>query len=513
VNSISIANVSFAYRDTRRAALRELSLQVAEGQICAVVGRGGAGKSTLCALCAGFIPQFFAGAIRGSAHVDGQDVITTPIAQLTRHVALVTTNPASQISGARFTVFEEVAFGLENIGMPVPEMRSRVEWALGAMGIADLGERSPFALSGGQQQRMVIAAALALKPPVLVLDEPITQLDPHAANNLAALLRSLAGQGTTILVAEHRLDWVAELADQVVALDDGQLIAEGTPAVVFGNPLLAERGIRMLRTQRVTPKPSPTAAVTRAAPLLTLDSVSYNYPGGVAALRNVSLAIGAGEQVAMLGRNGAGKSTLARHLNGLLRPESGQVLVAGQDTRRASVASCARHVGLVFQDVRNQLFARTARDELRFGPRNLRYPPAKIEALVDSALDALGLREVADEHPYDLPYAMRRLVAIAAVVAMDSPVLVLDEPTAGLDTSAVERLVQLCQQRAARGTSTIVITHDLDFAYAALDRVILLDAGTIALDAHWDTLDAAQSALLDASVGLPSGGLGVQPPK
>lgn len=499
---INITDFSFAYRDTSRPALRALSLQIASGQICAVVGRAGAGKSTLCALCAGFIPQFFAGAVRGSAQVDGQDVITTPIAQLTRHVALVSTNPASQISGARFTVFEEVAFGLENIGMPVEEMRSRVEWALDAMGIAELGERSPFALSGGQQQRMVIAAALALRPLVLVLDEPITQLDPHAAESLAELLRSLAGQGTTILVAEHRLDWAAQLADHVVALDDGQVIAEGTSAAVFGDPLLAERGIRMLNTQRAA-KPLVAPTATSATPLLALDSVSYNYPNGVAALHNVSLTIGAGEQVALLGRNGAGKSTLARHLNGLLRPTSGQVMVAGQDTRHISVAQAARHIGVVFQDVRNQLFARTVRDELRFGPRNLRYPAAKIEALVDAALDALGLREVAGEHPYDLPYAMRRLVAIAAVVAMDSPLLVLDEPTAGLDTGAVERLVQLCQQRATQGSSTIVITHDLDFAYVALDSLILLDAGKIALDAHWDTLDASQRALLDAAVGLP----------
>src|SRR5690606_25028176 len=178
-------DVSFAYADAKSAALRGITLEVPAGQILGVIGRSGAGKSTLCALCAGFVPNFYSGRIRGRALVDGQDVVQQPVASLVRHVSLVSSNPFSQISGARTTVYEEIGFGLENLGLPRPEMIERIEWALDAMRIAQLRDRSPYALSGGQQQRMVIAAALAMRPPVLVLDEPTAQLDPPTTEELA----------------------------------------------------------------------------------------------------------------------------------------------------------------------------------------------------------------------------------------------------------------------------------------------------------------------------------------
>jgi energy-coupling factor transport system ATP-binding protein len=569
---IALHNVTFTYAIASRPALRQVSLAVPPGQICGVVGRAGAGKTTLCVLCAGFIPNFYQGRFSGDASVDGQDVIQKPVAELVRHVGLVGSNPFSQISGARFTVFGEVGFGLENLGVPRAEMIERIEWALRVMQIEDLRDRSPYALSGGQQQRLVLATALALRPPVLVLDEPTAQLDPPSTAQLAALLRDLARQGTTILFAEHRLEWTAELADRIVVLDDGQLIADGAPGAVLTDPQLLERGIGwprpallaarthaaglwpddrplpatfdglvaglreprggneapstkhqaprtrteeqgtnggVARMRGVTPGTPDAkrvlarernAGVEHPRPIVQLEAVRFTYPSGVEALRGISLTIGAGEPVALLGRNGAGKSTLVRHLNGLLRPSSGRVLVAGADTRTMTVARCARHVGLVFQDIRNQLFARTVRDELRFGPRNLGYDPARVEWLVDRSLEALGLAEVAAEHPYDLPVAQRRLVAIAAVLAMDSDVLVLDEPTAGLDHAAIARLTGLVRQLVAQGKSVIVVSHDLDFCFDVLERVILLRDGRIVLDGRWETVD---SQALAEEVGLP----------
>jgi energy-coupling factor transport system ATP-binding protein len=585
VNAIDLRDITFTYVGGARPALRELTLLVPDNQIVGVVGRAGAGKSTLCALTAGFVPNFYDGRLAGTAIVDGQDVIAQPVAELVRHVGLLGSNAFSQISGAAFTVFEEVAFGLENLGVPRPEIVERVEWALAAMRLTDLRDRSPYALSGGQQQRMVLAAILALRPPVLVLDEPTAGLDPPSTEQLADLLRDLARQGTTILFAEHRLEWAAAVAARIVALDAGQIIADGPAAQVLTDPLLLERGIgwplpaRMAARAREEgrwpaerPLPvtaeelmaglrgveggsqaagggSQSAAVNRrslatgepdretrrqgaGAPeggrpnadgnppaasrqppasglrppsprLVELRELRFTYPSGVEALKGASLAVGRGERMALLGRNGAGKSTLVRHLNGLLRPTSGVALVDGTDTRKLTVARCARRVGIVFQDVRNQLFARTVRDELRFGPRNLGYPPARIEALVDGALDALGLREVAGEHPYDLPTATRRLVAVAAVLAMDTDLLVLDEPTSGLDATAIGRLAALAGELAARGKSVIVVSHDLDFCYEALERVVLMRDGRIALDSGWDALDMAARADLRAEVGLP----------
>src|SRR5690349_21029210 len=240
---IALQNVSFSYGLSTRPALSNLTLLVPTGQICGVVGRAGAGKSTLAAICAGFVPNFYNGKFSGQAQIDGQDVVEKTVAELVSHVGLVGSNAFSQISGARFTVGEEIGFGLENLGLPRDTIVERIEWALKAMQLESLRNRSPYELSGGQQQRLVLAATLAMRPPVLVLDEPTAQLDPPTIAYLAELLRDLARQGTTILFAEHRLEWTAQLAERVVVLDEGQVIADGPAATVLVNPLLRERRV------------------------------------------------------------------------------------------------------------------------------------------------------------------------------------------------------------------------------------------------------------------------------
>jgi energy-coupling factor transport system ATP-binding protein len=554
---IDLHDISFTYAIGTSPALQDLTLAVPAGQICGVIGRAGAGKSTLCALCAGFIPNFYQGKFSGQAKIDRQDAVEKTVAELVSHVGLVGSNAFSQISGARFSVYEEIGFGLENVGLPRAEIAERIEWALKAMQLEDLRDRSPYALSGGQQQRLVLAATLAMRPPVLVLDEPTAQLDPPTIAYLAELLRDLARQGTTILFAEHRLEWTAELAERVLVLDAGQLVDDGPPETVLANQALLDREIGWprpaliaahARTQGLWPATQPLpvtldalvaglrvsepttddrppttngetsddlqassikhqasnhTVVARPSSIVVIDNVRFSYPSGVEALRGVSLMIGTGERIALLGRNGAGKSTLLRHTNGLLQPSAGQVLVKGADTRKTTVARCARHVGIVFQDIRNQLFARTVRDELRFGPRNLGYTAAEIDALVERALAALGLEQFADTHPYDLPPALRRLVAVGAVLAMNTDVLVLDEPTAGLDNPSIARLKTLAHDLVAQGKSIIVVSHDLDFCFEALDRVILVQNGQITLDSNWSRLDAQARATLEADVGLP----------
>jgi energy-coupling factor transport system ATP-binding protein len=549
---ITIQDITFTYAGAATPALADITLQVPTGQICAVIGRAGAGKSTLCALAAGFVPHFFHGTISGSAIIDGQDVIAGVVSNLVRHVALVGGNAAAQISGACDTVYDEIGFALQNLGIPRAEMHERIAWAMESLQIAHLNERSPYALSGGQQQRMVIAAALALRPPVLVLDEPTAQLDPLATEELAELLHSLATAGTTILVAEHRLEWTAALAERVIVLEQGQILAKGPTAEVLSNPQLLELKVGWPRPALIAKRAqdagfwpqgtalpvtlaelvagieepqaesgeqtgygragvsAPAATSDRglqSAPplLLSATNIAYRYPSGVQALRGVSLEIGRGERVALLGRNGAGKSTLVRHLNGLLKPVQGSVLVAGQDTTKVGVAQCARTVGIVFQDVRNQLFAKTVREELRFGPRNLGKSASEIEALVERSLVALNLVEAADMHPYDLPPARRKLVAIAAVLAMDPDLLVLDEPTAGLDNPSIMLLAELVYSLASQGKSALVVSHDLDFCFETLDRIVLIQDGLKTLDLLALQLKPDQIELLRTTIGLPIG--------
>ena len=538
---IDLRDVSFTYAIGTRPALSHISLSIPAGQI----GRAGAGKSTLGALCAGFVPNFYEGTFSGAAQIDGQNVVEQEVSALVRHVGLVGSNAFSQISGARFTVYEEIGFGLENIGLPREEIKERIEWALAALQMSELRDRSPYALSGGQQQRLVLAATLAMRPPVLVLDEPTAQLDPPTIEKLADLLRDLSKQGTTILFAEHRLEWAASLAERIVVLDEGQLIADGPATEVLTDPILLERrigwprpaalaaaaraaglwpanhplpvtlpglvaGLRGTTGETAAPSlpppgtPAPAAAANPPTPpIIAINNVRFSYPSGVEALKGVSLSIGRGERVALLGRNGAGKSTLLRHMNGLLQPSAGQVLVAGTDTRKTTVARCAPHVGIVFQDIRNQLFARTVRDELRFGPRNLGRAPAEVEQMVGRALDALGLTDVADVHPYDLPPALRRLVAVAAVAALESDVLILDEPTAGLDNASIARLASLAEQLAAHNRTVVVVSHDIDFCFETLDRVILMKDGAIILDSRWDSLGHQGRALIADTIELP----------
>jgi energy-coupling factor transport system ATP-binding protein len=245
---IDIENLTYTYPVTSTPALRDLSLHVPAGQFCAVVGANGAGKSTLCYALAGLIPHFYQGKLGGSIEVAGHDIVQTPLSELAGEIGLVFQNPFNQITGARFTVREEVAFGLENLGVPRDEMMTRTGEALALVGLGDLADRSPYALSGGQQQRLAIASVIVMQPRVLVLDEPTSQLDPVGTREVFAALRALAETGeTTVVLVEHKLEWAATFAGRVVALAEGRIVADGPPREVLTSPLMTEHGIGATR--------------------------------------------------------------------------------------------------------------------------------------------------------------------------------------------------------------------------------------------------------------------------
>lgn len=529
--SVILEHFSFRYQRKTVDAIHDITYHIVPQQITAIIGPSGAGKSTLCAAIAGFMPQFFRGQMNGTIAVNNHSPITSSVIEMLPHVTLVTSQASSQISGVCFTVAEEVGFALQNLGLAPDIIRQRVADALNTMDISHLAERSPFALSGGQQQRMVIAAALALQPPVMVFDEPTAQLDPPAVEALGLTLTSLAARGHTIIVAEHHLDWVATFADAVLVLDQGQRGTSGTPSEVFalspqksGRPYgtrlqtyLVQQGIcapthaiQTIDQIVLTPQPDlqpPMVSQVQATttPLLQVDNVHFAYTPDAPVLNGVSMHIGAGERIALLGRNGAGKSTLLRHLNGLLRPTTGAVRIHAHDIARRAPGQNATHVGIVFQDVRNQLFAATIRDEIAFGPRTLGLSTNEIQRRVAHALAICGLTDVADMHPYDIAPAQRRLVATAAVIALESDILALDEPSAGLDEASIQQLVSAINDTSARGRSVVLVSHDLNLCAAYTERMILLKAGRVAIDSTWQALTLAELQLLADEVGLPIG--------
>lgn len=534
---IVVEHLHFTYRNRSTPALNDISLTIPAGQCVAIIGPSGAGKSTLCTLLAGFMPQFFRGEASGTVTVHGASPLQSAVIDMLAHVTIVLSQASTQISGVCFTVADEVGFGLQNLGLPADLIRQRVAEALALMEITHLAERSPFQLSGGQQQRVVIAAALAQRPPILILDEPTAQLDPPAVAQLGVTLRRLAAQGQTIIVAEHQLDWVAEYADRVCVLDQGRLVADGTPGDVLRNPdapagspyalrvaqhlarhdmwapqhplaLCANELVAGIVMPPVNTSPTRPLALTpdsTGPALLAIEQVSFQYPNGVAVLHGVSMTIRAGERVALLGKNGAGKSTLLRHFNGLLRPKCGQVRHHGHDIAKRAPGRASRCASIVFQDVRNQLFAATVAEEVAFGLKLLKLDHATITARVAQTLARCGIAEWADSHPYDIPAALRRLVATAAVMALESDILALDEPTAGMDEAAIAHLAHAINDIHTQGRSVVVVSHDLNFCAAYTDRVVLLKQGRIALDAQWSELGDTDMQLLAEEVGLPLG--------
>jgi energy-coupling factor transport system ATP-binding protein len=458
--ALEVRGLTVRYPGAGRPALQGVSLEVAAGAFVSVAGRNGAGKSTLALVAAGLLPLVIRADVRGS--VAGP----TP-------VGLVLGDPAAGLTGARASVREEVAFGLENLGVPRDEMDDRVDGALAALDILELAHRAPESLSGGEQQRVAIAAALAMEPPLLVLDEAAAELDPDGTIRLGALLRGIAGGGTAILAPDHAAG-ILRAADRTVVLDGGAIVADGTPAGMLDHPALAGSAPAPVRWVPMRDDVQP--------PAVELRNVTYRYANGIEALRNVSLAIPAGQTVAIVGVNGSGKSTLAKHLVGLLRPTSGSVRIGDRDIAPVSVEDAASTTGFLFQDPRDQLFGRTVGRAVAFGPRSLGLRPSLVDALVEAALVATGLADRRESNPHDLDIASRKQVALAGALGMDPGLLVLDEPTTGQDRPGLARVEAVLSGLREAGRTIVAVTHDLELARRSFDRVIGMRAGEIVGD-------------------------------
>jgi energy-coupling factor transport system ATP-binding protein len=491
--------VSYAYPDGP-TALRDVDLEVPDGAFALAVGATGAGKSTLLRACNGLVPHFSGGRFDGRVVVGGRDTRAHAPRQLADVVGFVPQDAAASFVLDR--VEDELAYGMENLGVGAAHMRRRVEEALDLLDIAPLRDRSVREVSGGERQRVAIAAALAAGPRILVLDEPTSQLDPQGAEHvMAALQRLVHDHGVTVLLAEHRLERVAGWVDLALGLDAGR-VAVGDPGGVLERLAIGPPVARLARLVGWDPVPltvrdarkaaggrAPVAGgdgaaiaattartidvagATTAAPgpaLLACDGLRVRF-GGRDALRGVSLAIRAGEVLAVLGRNGAGKTTLLRALAGVATPTSGDVRGPTARPPRPGV-----DVALCPQEPERVLFRDSVGDEVRttLAARGDRGP-------VGPWLEPLGIVSLVGRHPRDLSAGERLLVATSAIAATAAPVLALDEPTRGLDPDAKERLAAFLRGHAGGGGAALVATHDVELAAAVATRVVILAGGEV----------------------------------
>ncbi|MFE7351830.1 ABC transporter ATP-binding protein [Streptomyces sp. NPDC057543] len=533
---IRFEQVSVQYEGTERPTLSGVDLTVPEGELVLLVGPSGVGKSTLLGAVSGLVPHFTGGTLRGRVTVDGRDTRTHKPRELADLVGTVGQDPLSHF--VTDTVEDELAYGMESLGLAPDVMRRRVEETLDLLGLAGLRDRPIATLSGGQQQRVAIGSVLTPHPKVLVLDEPTSALDPAAAEEVLAVLQRLVHDlGTTVLMAEHRLERVVQYADQVVLLPSpGAAPVMGAPADIMAvspvhppvvalgrlagwEPLpLSVRDARrrasdlrerLARAQLPAPSPVPAgAAVTplpsapaparrgvlarllgRGAPTATAsEPVVVDAParverlgvrrGRVEALRRVTLAVAAGETVALMGRNGAGKSTLLATLVGMVEPTTGTVLVGGRTPHRTQPRDMVRRVGLVPQEPRDLLYADTVAAECAAADADAGAAAGSCRALVSELLP--GVPD--GTHPRDLSEGQRLALALAVVLTARPPLLLLDEPTRGLDYAAKARLVGVLRGLAAEGHAIVLATHDVELAAELAHRVVILADGETVAD-------------------------------
>ncbi|MFE5753971.1 ABC transporter ATP-binding protein [Streptomyces massasporeus] len=511
---IRFEDVSVTYDGAPGPTVRGIDFEVPEGELVLLAGPSGVGKSTVLGAVSGLVPHFTGGTLRGRVTVAGRDTRTHKPRELADVVGTVGQDPLSHF--VTDTVEDELAYGMESLGLAPDVMRRRVEETLDLLGLAGLRDRPIATLSGGQQQRVAIGSVLTPHPSVLVLDEPTSALDPAAAEEVLAVLQRLVHDlGTTVLMAEHRLERVIQYADRVVLLptpgappvlgDPAEVMAVSPvypPVVALGRlagwsplPLTvrdARRRAAHLKQQlenaplegRGELRDQPQTTRTRTRPAQpTPEGAAHTQALSVTrariqALHDITLTITPGETIALMGRNGAGKSTLLNSLVGLVKPSSGTVRIGEATPHRTAPKDLVRKVGLVPQEPRDLLYADTVAAECAAADQDAGADPGACRALVTELLP--GVTD--DTHPRDLSEGQRLALALAVVLTARPPLLLLDEPTRGLDYAAKARLVTVLRALAAEGHAIVLATHDVELAAELAHRVVLLAEGEVIAD-------------------------------
>ena len=517
---IKIEHLKYKYPNTEVLALDDISLTIKKGEFIGIVGANGAGKSSLTQAIIGLVPNFYNGAYGGKVFVNDSLVESCPVEEMCEQVGLIFQNPFNQLSGAKDTVYGEVAYGLQNLGVPRDEMKRRIETTLKDLDIWQYRDRNPFDLSGGQMQRVAIASILVMQPQVIILDEPTSQLDPQGTEEVFRVVDKLRQSGVTIIMVEQKLEKMAKYCHRILLMHQGKVVDFDRPEKVFSREDLADIGVQPPAYTRISKefhlenkdgtypatledtlrlfeeqqsdllkeklldalnKPEKIPCKSQGKGIFKVKNLSFSYKKDVPIFQDLSLSLD-GRTTAIIGQNGAGKTTLVRLLKGLLKPLGGEIYFGEEDISKKTVAMLAGKVGYVFQNPDDQIFKHKVLEEVMYGPLNIGMSEdvAKEKAL--AAMELMGLSGKEEDNPYDLDLHQRKMTAIASVVAMDTDVIILDEPTIAQDYAGRCRIGNMIKELSEKGKLVIAILHDMDFVDEYFERVIVMAHGEILAD-------------------------------
>lgn len=517
---IQVENLTWYYEGTSKAALNNINLKIKKGETVLITGPAGAGKTTLAYCLNGIIPHFFPGYLQGRVLIKNIDARTVEIGDISRMVGMVLQDYSAQL--VQPTVIDDVAFALENFGFDPDEIQKRVEEAITITGLTGLENRNPHTLSGGEQQLCAIAGVLALKPEIIVLDEPVSSLDPIGAEKVSNLLRKLKEkENITMIIIEQRLDEFISWADKLIVLNEGKIIAEGKPLDILNDyeklelmvryrvnvPQLFLLYYKLKKTYNLPPLKSLSVKdfpidflldrplkVTikehdfynvnpKLDPIIMIRNLTYVYPNGVKALNNINVEFYQGEFVAIIGQNGSGKTTLLKHILGLLKPTSGKVIVCGLDTSVHGVTEISKYVGMVFQHPDRQLFKTQVKDEIAMSLRRFKLTREEMERRIDDILKLVELQNYKNHGTFNLGLGERKRLALAATLATQPKILLVDEPTIGQDLKLKIEIMELLKRLNEQTNITIIfVSHDMEIVAKYAKRSIIMSNGKILID-------------------------------
>jgi energy-coupling factor transporter ATP-binding protein EcfA2 len=510
---VRVSDLTYYYPGDEEPVLHDVNLEVYPGEFVLIIGPSGCGKSTLAHSLIGIIPLVYGGKIKGRVYIDGTETRSSTVYELGTKIGMVFQDPDTQFCS--LYVRDEVAFGPANLMLPREEIFKRIDRSLTDVGELDIGHKLIYEISGGQKQRVAVASILAMKPKVIIMDEPTANLDPLGAVKIFDLLKQLnREQGLTVIIIEHNVDSVMCHADRMILMDRGTIRFCAPPRQAMKEmgrfilndmglriPQVSELGLRLadkglhlnpfpLTLQeavesldkevgrlKILPAELPQPDTCPHEPVIKTEHLSFSYSDGTKAVKDVSLEIDKGDVVGIIGKNGSGKTTLTSLFIGLNKPKSGRGVICGLDIAKSTTQELAAKVGYVFQYPENQFVTDVVSDEVAYSLKAQKRPPEEVETRVNQTLELLGLEKLKDKHPFRLSMGQKRRLSVATMLILNTEILILDEPTTGQDKKNIDNIMKIMMDVNRKGTTILLITHDMNLVASYCNKVLVMDAG------------------------------------